>query len=143
MWRRFLHSLWLRTGSGAGALFAPHTGDASQTFDVGAALDVNHAVPLAQVEAFDANTLNAAVAEIKQGTGAPFVAEAVGASPYTFQAPGVGHLVIAGGTVSALSLARGSSSASIPTGVGMVPMDYQDSLQITYSAAPALTWIPR
>ena len=143
MWRRFLHSLWLRTGSGAGALFAPHNGDASQTFEVGGALDVNHAVPLVQVEAFDANTLNAALAEIKQGTGAPFVTETARASPYTFQAPGVGHLVMAGGALSALTLTRGTSTASIPVGIGMVPMDYQDSLQITYSSAPTLTWIPR
>ena len=143
MWRRFFHSLWVRTGSGAGALFAPHAGDALQTFDVSAALDVNHAVPLAQVQAFDTNTLNAAFAEIRQGTGGAFIVETVGASPYTFQAPGVGHLVIAGGTVSALTLMRGSSSAAIPASVGMAPMDYQDSLQITYSAAPTLTWIPR
>lgn len=64
-----------------------------------------------------------------------------GASPFTYTATTIGHLLIAGGTVSAVSLVRGATSISIPTS-GFIPMAAKDAVMITYSVAPTLSFIP-
>ncbi len=84
-----------------------------------------------------------ALNEIQTGTGSAFVNVTAGASPYTYTSTAVGNLVIAGGTVTAITLSRGASSVTLPIATPIVPMDNTDAVQITYSAAPTLTWIPR
>lgn len=84
-----------------------------------------------------------ALQQIQQGTGGAFVTVTAGASPYTYAATAVGHLVVDGGTVTGLSLKRGTQTVSLPVSTPLVPMDNGDSLVITYTSAPTLTWIPR
>lgn len=64
-----------------------------------------------------------------------------GASPFTFTASTIGHLLISGGNVSAVVLVRGVVSAVCPVG-GFIPMAAKDSAVITYTVAPTLTFIP-
>jgi hypothetical protein len=64
-----------------------------------------------------------------------------GASPFTYTAFTIGHLLITGGTVSAVSLVRGATSISCPTS-GFIPMAGKDSAVITYTVAPTLKFIP-
>lgn len=96
-----------------------------------------------QASAAQSNAEAYALQQIQQGTGAALVTVTTGASPYTYAATAVGHLVVDGGTVTALSLKRGTQSVSLPVSTPLVPMDNGDSLVITYTSAPTLTWIPR
>ena len=64
-----------------------------------------------------------------------------GASPFTYTATTIGNLLISGGTVSAVSLVRGATSIACPTS-GFIPMAGKDSVVITYSVAPTLSFIP-
>ncbi len=84
-----------------------------------------------------------ALNQIQLGTGAAFSSLTAGASPYTFTAAAVGHLLVSAGTVSAITLNRGSASLPLPSVSGFIPLDNTDSVTITYSAAPTLNWIPR
>ena len=84
-----------------------------------------------------------ALNQIQNGTGAAFSSITAGASPYTYTAAAVGHLLVSAGTVSAITLNRGSSSLTLPSVSGFIPLDNTDSVTITYSAAPTLNWIPR
>lgn len=72
----------------------------------------------------------------------PASAVAVGASPFTFTAPFTGSLAVQGGTVSAITVIR--NGLNVATGViaGMVPMSRLDQVQITYSAAPTVGFLP-
>lgn len=65
----------------------------------------------------------------------------LGPSPTTFKAPVTGTLFVSGGTVSAINYQRLNS---YPTGAisGTFQMSSGDSVQITYSAAPTVTWFP-
>jgi len=67
---------------------------------------------------------------------------AVSASPFTYQATTIGDLLVRGGTVSAVTLVRGNDSVSCPTS-GFVPMAANDSVIVTYSVLPTVTFVPR
>lgn len=164
VWQKFFANLWNRTGgtSGSGGSFALLNGDSTQPFAASTANTSTEVPPLAQVEGLDATVLSSAetyasnaastaqsnaetyaLNQIQNGTGAAFSSITAGASPYTYTAAAVGHLLVSAGTVSAITLNRGSSSLTLPSVSGFIPLDNTDSVTITYSAAPTLNWIPR
>jgi hypothetical protein len=80
-------------------------------------------------------------------TGKPPDAEstvAVTPSPMTYTVQQKGFLIVQGGTVSLIQFSRGLV-ANHTTGQtqGCFPLSQGDSLIITYSAAPNLTWVPQ
>jgi hypothetical protein len=68
-------------------------------------------------------------------------AVAPGPSPFTWSAFTIGHLLIAGGNVNAVTLTRGRVSIAVPTS-GFIPVAAKDSVTITYSVAPTLSFVP-
>lgn len=77
--------------------------------------------------------------------GTPPSAEAamvVGASPFVFQAPKKGALIVSGGTVSDVSITRVGTYSTGQT-QGMFPVSLADTLTVTYSAPPTVTFIPQ
>lgn len=66
-----------------------------------------------------------------------------GGSPFTYTALSSGTLSITGGAVSALALIRQGTSVALGITAGLVPLSRLDQLQITYSAAPTVTFLPR
>lgn len=73
----------------------------------------------------------------------PAQSVAVGASPFTYTAAFDGTIVVTGGTVSAIALIR--QGTSIATGIitGLIPLSRTDQVQVTYSATPTVTFLPR
>ena len=64
-----------------------------------------------------------------------------GASPFSYQAPWAGYVLLNGGTVSAAAVSRdGSTFFSCPTS-GFVPVAQGDVIKVTYSGAPTMTMI--
>jgi hypothetical protein len=63
-------------------------------------------------------------------------------TPFPFLAGGSGNLLVVGGTVSDITLTRGTTA--IPTGLtaGFIPVANGDTVTITYSVAPTVTFIP-
>jgi hypothetical protein len=76
--------------------------------------------------------------------GVPPASSAVAApsSPATYSAKAPGFMLIAGGTVTGISLTRGGVGISIPNATTFVPLSIGDDLSIVFSAAPTLTFIP-
>lgn len=64
-------------------------------------------------------------------------------SPFTYTAAFDGTMVVTGGVVSALALIRQGTSVALGITAGLVPLSRLDQLQITYSAAPTVTFLPR
>jgi hypothetical protein len=78
-----------------------------------------------------------------QATGTP-QAQTVGISPFSFVAPSGGTAILTGGTVSNVSFSRdGDTSYVTGQTSGMFTMSQGDSLIITFSQLPTLTFIPR
>lgn len=73
---------------------------------------------------------------------APAAAVTVGASPFSFTAGSFGYLAVSGGTVSGITITRGTTV--IPTGQtsGMIPVANMDVVTITYSGLPTVNFIP-
>ena len=67
---------------------------------------------------------------------------AVGASPFTYQVAKRGAVVIAGGTVTKVELGRLSTFTDLGVTSGQVQALMNDSVRITYSAAPVMTLLP-
>ena len=70
----------------------------------------------------------------------------VGASPFTFQYTGTNSasLIVNGGTVSNIAFSRnGTTYFTLGTTSGMFTVSPGDYIQVTYSAAPTITTIPR
>ena len=65
----------------------------------------------------------------------------VGASPFIYEAYTIGHVFITGGTVSAISLTRGSISLACPSGV-FIPVAAKDRITVTHSVLPTMTFVP-
>jgi hypothetical protein len=65
-------------------------------------------------------------------------------SPMAYTAQSRGFLIVQGGTVSLIQFSRGLV-ANHTTGQtqGTFPLSQGDSLIITYSVAPNLTWVPQ
>jgi hypothetical protein len=73
----------------------------------------------------------------------PAQSVAVGTSPFTYTAAFSGTLSITGGAVSALSLIRQGTLIALGITSGLIPLSRLDLLQITYSAAPTVTFLPQ
>ena len=71
----------------------------------------------------------------------PFEAISVGASPFTYTARTIGHVFVAGGTVSDISLVRSGTALTVPTDT-FIPVAANDSVTVTYSGLPDMTFVP-
>lgn len=61
-------------------------------------------------------------------------------SPFAYTASGAGTLVLSGGTVSARTLTR--NTTTVPVGSSTIQMANGDVTTITYSVAPTINFIP-
>ena len=66
----------------------------------------------------------------------------VGGSPFAYTAPSRGFVVVKGGTVSAVQIARSLTTLTGLTS-GVFPMSQGDVLTVTYSALPAMVFFPQ
>lgn len=72
-------------------------------------------------------------------TAASFVT--VGASPFTYEPPTDGCVAVVGGVVTGLAYGRQGTFTTISG--GLVPVKRGDSVRITYTTAPTVTFIPQ
>lgn len=78
-----------------------------------------------------------------QATG-PAASVTPSGSPYSYRATQGGTLLVQGGTVSMVSLSRdGVTNFNTGQTQGVFPLSQGDTLIITYSVAPNLTFVPR
>ena len=80
---------------------------------------------------------------LQQFTIAPpaFADVIVGTSPFEYQAAEPGNLFISGGTVSLITLTRGTDTITVsPT--KLVPVAVDDIVEVTYSVLPTIKFIP-
>lgn len=67
---------------------------------------------------------------------------AVGISPFAYVAPRAGTVLINGGTVSAVQLTRSVTTLTGLTG-GLFPLSNGDTLTVTFTGLPTMTWYPK
>lgn len=68
----------------------------------------------------------------------------VTASPFTYQAASKGFMVVQGGTVSLIQFTRdGVTNVTTGQTSGCIPLCQGDSVIVTYSILPTLTWVPQ
>lgn len=67
----------------------------------------------------------------------------VGASPFSYTAAFDGIVAVTGGTVSAISLIRQGTSVATGITTGLFPLSRLDTLQVTYSGLPTMTFLPK
>lgn len=72
----------------------------------------------------------------------PVSSIAVGASPFTYTASFTGTVAVTGGTVSAISFIRRGTSVATGITSGLIPVSRYDQVQVTWTAAPTMTFIP-
>lgn len=65
----------------------------------------------------------------------------VGASPFTFTASQRGSVAISGGTLTSVVLNRAGTSISLGTG-RTAPVAPGDTVTVTYSVLPTMTFVP-
>lgn len=67
----------------------------------------------------------------------------VGPSPFGYQNPFPGNVVVSGGTVSLIEISRGAFGF-VSAGVlgGTFFLSPADVLRVTYAVAPTMTWLP-
>jgi hypothetical protein len=65
----------------------------------------------------------------------------LGASPATYVAPEIGVVLVVGGTVSLIELGRGTVFTNAGIAAGPVPVSRGDSVRVTYTAAPVVTYV--
>lgn len=65
-------------------------------------------------------------------------------SPFTYTSQTKGFLIVQGGTVSLVQFSR-DGATNYTTGLtqGCFPLSQADSLIVTYTGAPKLTWMPQ
>lgn len=85
---------------------------------------------------------------LQQFTIAPpaFIDVTVGTSPFDYVAAEPGNLFITGGTVSGITLTRGSDTITVfPSTANprLVPISIGDTVEITYSVKPTIKFIPQ
>lgn len=61
-------------------------------------------------------------------------------SPFSYTANSVGNFLITGGTVTSASMIRNGVTLAIPNS-GFIPLSAGDSVKITYSVPPTLTFV--
>ena len=69
---------------------------------------------------------------------------AVMASPWIYTALLKGFVIVTGGTVSIIAFSR-TPGIFYPTGqtTGVFPMSQNDQIQITFTGAPSVVWVPQ
>lgn len=78
-----------------------------------------------------------------QPTGLPSQIVLTG-SPFSYKAAQGGTLIIQGGTVSMVSFTRdGTTNFNTGQTQGLFPVSQGDTLILTYSSAPTVTFVPR
>lgn len=65
----------------------------------------------------------------------------VGASVFDYVAPATGYVVLTGGTVSAISFGRGGVFTALGVIVGIFPVSRKDTIRVTYTVVPTMTFI--
>lgn len=63
-------------------------------------------------------------------------------SPYSFIASRPGHLLIQGGTVSAITLTRGRDTVALTAIAGFIPVGQADIIETTFAVLPDAWFIP-
>lgn len=64
-------------------------------------------------------------------------------SPFTYNAAVKGSLIVSGGTVSLIRFSRGGVTFyNVGTVAGMYTLNASDRLEITYTVAPTVTFVP-
>lgn len=74
------------------------------------------------------------------GQVAPKAAAVTGASPFSYTANTKGNFFVIGGTVSNISLIRGTDILNV-TGATIIPISIGDTVKVTYSALPAMKFL--
>lgn len=64
------------------------------------------------------------------------------ASPYLYQAPRRGFVIISAGTVTKISFSRSGTFYNTGQTAGSFPVNQGDQLQIIYSSVPVVVFIP-
>ena len=69
---------------------------------------------------------------------------AIGTSPFTYQAQQKGFVIVRGGTVTLIQFTR-DQITNVNTGVtsGCIPLSQGDSVIVTFSAPPNMTFVPQ
>lgn len=71
-------------------------------------------------------------------------AVSVGTSPFTYTAVRGGFVIVQGGTVSLVQFSRdGLTNHTTGATQGCFPLSQGDSLIVTYSVAPSMTFVPQ
>lgn len=84
---------------------------------------------------------------LQQFTIAPpaFMSISVGISPFAYEAKEPGNLFISGGTVTSITLTRGSDTIIVAPNTAnprMIPVAVADIVKVTYSVLPTIKFIP-
>lgn len=69
----------------------------------------------------------------------PIVAVTPTGSPFAYMAGAGGNLYVVGGTVSAITLKRSTTTVTVTS---PVPVANGDTVTVTYSGAPTITFVP-
>ena len=79
----------------------------------------------------------------QQFVQAPSVAVSllVGTSPFSYSAREPGQVAVVGGTVSSITLSRGTVVIDV-TGEKLVPVQIKDIITVTYSVLPVIQFLP-
>lgn len=73
----------------------------------------------------------------------PFMPIDVGASPFEYEAKEPGNLAISDGTVTLISITRGSDTITLGAGTDrFIPVAINDIVTITYSVLPTIKFVP-
>jgi predicted Rossmann-fold nucleotide-binding protein len=80
---------------------------------------------------------------LTQGSQNPPAAITVGASPFSYKAMGDGVVIVTGGTVSLIEYGRNGTFTTTGITVGLVPVSRGDTVRVTYTALPAMTFVRR
>lgn len=88
------------------------------------------------------NTFNGSSVITQGGSGGTAASITYTGSPFAYTASARGVYTIFGGTISAITLKRGSTTASLNTSTSTVDLVSGDILTITYSVAPTSTFFP-
>jgi hypothetical protein len=159
-WYLFLYGLWIQVSSliAGGAVLSPAVNIPmidSDVFDTDSLLAVRQAINTQLLIGADAdagptlrdlaNALKLSLEDLLPDPiprAQPAAVVTVGASPFTFTATFNGVLAISGGTVSAVALIR--QGVTVPTGAtaGLIPVSRLDQVQITYTVAPTVNFLP-
>ena len=73
---------------------------------------------------------------------APIESVTVTASPFAYRAGSAGSVAVSGGTVSSITLTRGTTTTASLGTSGTFPVANGDTVTVTYSGLPTVSFIP-